>query len=98
MLYWNVRTRSEGPLAIRLGHNGLTRVSLDLNLEHMHHPYGSSPIRHVQIYKLGVYSLPVDSALLRRKSSISKAHQYDSHPLSIDAHQLAESIGVHLFT
>ena len=98
MLYWNVKNRSDGPLGIRLGHSGLTRVSLDLNLEHIHHPYGSSSIRHVQIYKIGFYSLPVDDAILRRKSSTSKAHQHDSHPFSIDAHQLAESIGIHLFT
>jgi hypothetical protein len=98
MLYWNVKNRSDGPLGIRLGHSGVTRVSLDLNLERIHHPYGSSPIRHVQIYKVGFYSLPVDNALLGRKSSTSKAHPHNSHPFSIDAHQLAESIGIHLFT
>ena len=58
MLYWNVRNRFDGPLAIRIGHHGLTRVSLDLSMEHIHHPEGSSAIRRIQIYRFGVHVAP----------------------------------------
>jgi hypothetical protein len=58
MLYWNVRNRFDGPLAIRIGHHGLTRVSLDLSMERIHHPEGSSAIRRIQIYRFGVHVAP----------------------------------------
>lgn len=93
MLYWNIKKRSDGPLAIRIGHNGITRVSLDLNLEHIHYPEGSSRINRIQIYKFGPYKTPLLTPLVRKKS-----HYNEYHRFSVDAHKLAESIGIHLFT
>ncbi len=93
LLYWNIKKRSDGPLAIRIGHNGIIRVSLDLNMEYIHHPEGSSRINRVQIYKFGLYKTPITTPILRRKS---QHNEYNL--LSVDAHKLAESIGIHLFT
>jgi hypothetical protein len=93
MLYWNIKKRSDGPLAIRIGHNGISRVSLDLNMEYIHHPEGSSRINRVQIYKFGPYKTPISTPIIRRKSQHNEYNLF-----SIDAHKLAESIGIHLFT
>jgi hypothetical protein len=93
MLYWNIKKRSNGPLGIRIGHNGITRVSLDLNMEYIHHPDGSSRINRIQIYKFGLYKTPLSTPIHRQKS------QHNEYSLfSVDAHKLAESIGIHLFT
>ena len=94
MLYWNIKTRSDGPLGIRIGHSGLTRLSLDLNMEHIHHPQGSSTINRIQIYKLGSSSTPLPPPTIHRQTLVNKQHNL----FSVDAHKLAESIGIHLFT
>jgi hypothetical protein len=97
MLYWNVKTRSDGPLGIRVGHNGITRLSFDLDIEHIHHPEGSSSINRIQIYKFGLYKTPSTSSMIIRNSSFNKQHN-EYNIFSVDAHKLAESIGINLFT
>lgn len=93
MLYWNIKKRSDGPLGIYIGHNGVIRVSFDLNMEYIHHPEGSSSINHLQIYKFGSYK----KAPLPNQPFIHKQHN-EYNVFSVDAHKLAESIGIHLFT
>ncbi|CAF1294716.1 unnamed protein product [Adineta steineri] len=94
MLYWNVKTRSNGPLGIRIGHHGLIQLSLDLNLEYIHHSQGSSSINRIEIYKLGSYKIPRSTSMILHHSIVNK--QYNL--FSVDAHKLAETIGIHLFT
>jgi hypothetical protein len=94
MLYWNIKNRSDGPLGIHIGHNGITRVSFDLNMEYIHHPQGSSLINRIQIYKFGLYKTPISTPIPLRKT---KQHN-EYNIFSVDAHKLAESIGIHLFT
>ncbi|CAF3363459.1 unnamed protein product [Rotaria socialis] len=93
MLYWNIKNRSDGPLGVRIGHNGIIRISIDLSMEHIHHPEGSSSINRVEIYKFGSYKIPI----IQQQSLIHKQRN-DYNVFSIDAHKLAESIGMHLFT
>ena len=97
MLYWNIKNRSDGPLAIRIGHNGIIRVSLDLSLEHIHHPHGSSSINRIQIYKFSPNKTPLSTPFILQKPFIHKQHN-EYNLFSVDAHKLAESIGIHLFT
>ena len=94
MLYWNVRKRSDGPLGIRIGHHGIIRVSIDANLESIHHPEGSSSINRIRIFKFGSYKKSISTPIIRHKSFANK----QDNMLSIDAYKRAESIGIHLFT
>ncbi|CAF1017726.1 unnamed protein product [Rotaria sordida] len=97
MLYWNIKNRSDGPLGIRIGHNGIIRVSIDLNMEYIYHPEGSSSINRIEIYKFGLYKTSISNSTIQRQSLIPKQHN-EYNVFSVDAHKLAESIGIHLFT
>ncbi|CAF4417614.1 unnamed protein product, partial [Rotaria sp. Silwood2] len=97
MLYWNIKNRSDGPLGIRIGHNGIIRISIDLNMEYIHHPEGSSSINRIEIYKFGLYKTPTVTSTNQRQSLVNKQHN-EYNVFSVDAHKLAESIGIHLFT
>ncbi|CAF3723868.1 unnamed protein product [Rotaria sp. Silwood1] len=98
MLYWNIKNRTDGPLGIRIGHNGIIRVSIDINMEYIYHPEGSSSINRIEIYKFGLYETSISNSTIQRQSLVHKQQHNEYNVFSVDAHKLAESIGIHLFT
>lgn len=98
MLYWNIRNRVDGPLGIHVGHNGLVRLSIDPNMEYIHHPDGKSSIDRIEIYKLGLHKTSISNSMTKYRSIIHKQHNEYNNVFSVDAHKLVESIGIHLFT